>query len=218
MQAPVEDLGSAEEEQLAADAAPDHSGAGTGGRMVAQGAPSDASTQAAEAPASAPPPPVAPEAARREQPGAAVASLAEKGERSAARAKGAASKAATAVEREDPIARHQRLRVAGRLHGASAAYPGCAAETSREVDLDGQGRVVRYTRRGTAAGAPFQAELFYGEDGSLGAVRFQAKGRVHEVRIGPDGALPGGSGVPAFALEPRQASQAGPDAPPRCGG
>jgi hypothetical protein len=212
----------AEGEQLAADeAGPGEAKGNAAARpgLVASAAPAAPASSATALAEDVPPPPAPLEDARRDQAagaiGGASSALAEKREAPAARAK-AMSRAAAAAEPEDAIARHQRLRVAGRLHTASAAYPHCAAEASRELDLDAQGRVVRYTRRGTHAGAPFQAELFYGEDGRLGAVRYQSQGRVHELR--PGGADGATAGIPAFALEPRQADRAGLDAPPRCGG
>ena len=85
------------------------------------------------------------------------------------------------------------------------------------VEQDENGRVVKYTRRGSEGGAPFQVELYYGEDGLLGAVRYRAGDGVHELRLGaaaPDALR---AGIPPWALEPSRSAEAGPGAPPRCG-
>ena len=116
----------------------------------------------------------------------------------------------------DPIARHRLLKAAGQLHTVSATFPGCAAEASRELDFDESGRLLRYTRRGTAAGVPFKAELFYDEAGRLSAVRYDSLGRTREVRLG-EGA-DGAGDVPAFVLVPQVATDARLDGAPRCGG
>ncbi|HYD43248.1 MAG TPA: zf-HC2 domain-containing protein [Anaeromyxobacter sp.] len=120
--------------------------------------------------------------------------------------------------REHPIARHQRLSLAGELRTATRAFPGCAAEASRAVEADTAGEVVKVTRRGAVAGKPFVLEQFYEEDGTLGAIRWSSEGRVHELRLGAAGPTGAVAGVPAFALEPARAAEAGLDAPPRCGG
>lgn len=129
----------------------------------------------------------------------------------------ASAGAATAAggSAEDPIARHARLRAAGRLKLVTRAFAACAGEASRAVEVDEAGRVVKLTRRGASQGKPYQAELFYAEDGALGAVRYSADGRVHELRVGPGGPT-GAAGIPEAALHPDRAADAAPDAPPRC--
>jgi hypothetical protein len=117
---------------------------------------------------------------------------------------------------EDPIALHARLALAGELRTATRTFGDCPGETSRVVESDAAGHVLKVTRRGAAAGNPFLLEQWYGEDGALTAVRWSSEGRVQEVRVGPGRAH--GPAVPAFALEPRSATDAGIDAPPRCGG
>lgn len=119
---------------------------------------------------------------------------------------------------EDAIARHDRLQAAGVLHLASASFPDCPGESSRAVAQDEQGRIVKLTRRGVLGGTPFVVEQFYGEDGALGAVRYHAGGAVHELRFGGPGsaAASTAAGIPVSALEPRRATEAGLDAPPRC--
>jgi hypothetical protein len=119
---------------------------------------------------------------------------------------------------EDAIARHARLQLAGQLHATAAEFRDCPAESSREVEQDAGGRVVKVTRRGLLHGRPFQVEQFYGEDGLLGAVRYSANGAIQELRFGALGAAAASTvgGVPASVLTPRRAADAGLDAPPRC--
>jgi hypothetical protein len=118
---------------------------------------------------------------------------------------------------EDPIARHARLHAAGRLRTVTRTFAGCAAEAARVVELDEAGRVVKLTRRGTYRDEPFEVELFYGEDGLLGAARWRSGGKVREVRAGPPGTSMSAAGIPAAALQPQRAADAGPDVAPRCG-
>jgi anti-sigma factor RsiW len=125
----------------------------------------------------------------------------------------APSAAKRARAAEDAMARHARLRALGQLRSVARRYPGCAGEAERTVELDPDDQVVKVTRRGTWQGKPYAAELFYGEDGLLGAVRFSAEGQVRELRAGAIG----GAGVPDAVTLPRHAADAGPDAPPRCG-
>ena len=112
-----------------------------------------------------------------------------------------ASGVASAV-RSEPLAPGRRA--------GTATFAGCPGETSREVEVDDRGRVVRYLRRGVWSGIAFEAELLYGDDGLLAEVRYRAGGEERVWR-------PGRTGVPAALLVPRRAADAGLDAPPRCG-
>jgi hypothetical protein len=179
--------------------------------------------RAAPAPAPAPPPTAAaparePLAAAEAAPEADTADRADRMDESAAKVGTSGRARALGVVREHPIERHRRLSLAGALRTATRAFPGCAAEASRLVESDGAGQVVKVTRRGAAAGKPFVLEQFYGEDGRLGAVRWSSEGRVHELRLGAAGPTGAVAGVPAFALEPARAAEAGLETPPRCGG
>jgi hypothetical protein len=147
--------------------------------------------------AAAPPPPMA----------RAAAPAAEAG----------STRAPAAPAAMEALARWQALRDAGRLRREAATFPDCPGESWREVEADPEGRVVRYARRGRAGGAPFDAELYYGAGGALEVVRYrEARGPWRELRLpvapGADAA------IPAAVLEPRRASEARADAPPRCRG
>lgn len=183
--------------------------------------------RSAEGPSSATPAPAKPAAPSAQAPGAAAEAEAESDEAPAervARAKqlapqtDAGSGATLGRAPEDAVARHARLSIAGELRAATRAFPDCPGEASRAVESDGAGRVVKVTRRGAAAGKPYVLEQFYGEDGALAAVRWSSDGRVQELRLGPGSPTGAVAAVPASALEPRRAADAGPDAPPRCGG
>ncbi|HET6437696.1 MAG TPA: Fe-S oxidoreductase [Anaeromyxobacter sp.] len=111
---------------------------------------------------------------------------------------------------EGAVARHARLRAAGRLRVTSPSAALCPGEAARELEVDEQGRVVKLTRRGTAGGSPFQVELFYGREGTLGAVRYQAGGAVRERAFGGEEATGASAAapIPPWALEPRRAADA----------
>jgi hypothetical protein len=126
--------------------------------------------------------------------------------------------AAAPVVREDAIARHHRLELAGRLRVSTVTFANCAGESFREVAVDEVGRVVRQVRRGERGGTPYEAQLYYVEDGSLGAVRYEERGKVREARFDPAAGPAGVEGVPPSALEPRRAEDAGLGAPARCQG
>jgi anti-sigma factor RsiW len=161
----------------------------------------------------------APSQAAPAAPGAEPLPVEAKREAGAQRARIAAAKplAQAGAVSEDAVARHRRLRDAGRLRVTSAAFPDCPGESSRQVEQDEEGRVVKLTRRGVVRGTPFQAELYFGEDGLLGAVRYRAADGVKDLRLGADAAPAStAAGIPASAFEPRRADDAGPDAPPRC--
>lgn len=174
-------------------------------------------SETASAAESRPAPPPPPSAARSKTSNDATGPRAERGETRAEGGVAAKSRAVAAAVAEDPIARRDRLNAADRLLRTTASFPGCLHETSRVVEQDEKGRVVKYTRRGSESGAPFQVELYYGEDGLLGAVRYRAEDGVHELRLGaaPPDALK--AGIPPWALEPFRSAEAGPGAPPRCG-
>ncbi len=183
---------------------------------AAASATADATANApAAASAAAPAPPAAREEEQRKQkrdvPAAPRAALAE-------------ARTSEGSRIEDPIAHHRRLQAEGRLRVDERAFPSCPGESFRRVEQDEQGRVVKLTRRGVLGGSPYQAELFYGEDGLLEAVRYQEGGVAREVRTRGAGArtsdvagVLAAPGLPARALEPRRAADAGPDAPPACG-
>ena len=177
----------------------------------------NASSPPASAAESRPVPPPPPSPARSKTSSDALGPRAERGETRAEGGVSAKSRAVAAAVAEDPIARHDRLNAADQLRRTTASFPGCLRETSRVVEQDEKGRVVKYTRRGSESGAPFQVELYYGEDGLLGAVRYRAEDGVHELRLGaaPPEALK--AGIPPWALEPFRSAEAGPGAPPRCG-
>jgi hypothetical protein len=138
----------------------------------------------------------------------------------AARAPARGAALAEAAGAEDAFARYARLSAEGRLRTAAVLHPGCPGESSRKVETDPAGRVVKYTRRGARGGLPFEVELFYGSDGLLGAVRYrEADGPVREVRLGGAGGAAGAAtrgAIPAAALEPLRATDARLDAPARC--
>ncbi|HTN50984.1 MAG TPA: zf-HC2 domain-containing protein [Anaeromyxobacter sp.] len=114
---------------------------------------------------------------------------------------------------EDPLERHRRLRDAGRLRAEAVVFQACPGEAWRKVETDPEGRVVAYLRGGTLAGKPFEAELYYGEDGALGAARFRAgEGPWSTYRLP---AAPGAD-VPAPLRGPTRAEEATLAAPPRC--
>lgn len=116
----------------------------------------------------------------------------------------------------DPVARWQALRAAGRLRGEVVTFLECPGEAWRKVESDPQGRVIRYVRHGLAGGVPFEAELFYAEDGALGAARYrEASGAWRELRF-PGGWAAPADHIPPPALEPARAGDAAADAPPRC--
>lgn len=116
----------------------------------------------------------------------------------------------------DPVARWQALRASGRLRGEVVTFLDCPGEAWRKVESDPQGRVIRYVRHGLADGVPFEAELFYAEDGALGAVRYrEASGAWRELRFPGGWAAPAGH-IPPPALDPARAGDAAADAPPRC--
>ncbi len=166
--------------------------------------PTSERARAAEAPAprAAAPMPAAPAAEGGSAPGANRSSAPR------------AALAPRAPGESDPVARWQALRGAGRLRGEVVTFLDCPGEAWRKVETDAQGQVVRYVRHGLAGGVPFEAELFYAEDGALGAARYrEAHGAWRELR------LPGasaGAAIPAPALDPGHASEAAADAPPRC--
>ncbi len=112
------------------------------------------------------------------------------------------------------VSRWRALREDGLLRGEVVTFLDCPGEAWRKVETDPQGRVVRYARHGVAGGVPFEAELFYGEDGALGAARYrEASGAWRELRLAGANA---GQEIPAPALDPGQASEAAAGAPPRC--
>jgi hypothetical protein len=113
------------------------------------------------------------------------------------------------------VARYRALRAQGALRGEVVTFQDCPGERWRKVETDGAGRVVRYARNGvTDAGAAFEAELYYGEDGVLAAVRYrEGDGPSRETTAGPGFA---DAGIPAAVLAPRAAAQASAAAPPRC--
>jgi hypothetical protein len=164
---------------------------------------------AAPAPSGAGPEPGAPSAAEAQQPHLLAV------------APGSSSaRGAVASEVASSSLRRAKSASTGRLRTSAASFTGCPGESSREVDRDEQGRVVRYLRRGVFRGTAFEAELLYGDDGALSEVRYRAAGQVRTFRpgaVGEAGDADAG-GVPAALLEPRRAEDAGPDAPPRCGG
>jgi hypothetical protein len=175
----------------------------------------------ASEPLAAPPPPAAKRDAEvgRQALAEAPASAKVAAPRAAAAPAASAPAAADAGSpREDVVVRHRRLELAGGLQVSTAAFPGCVGESWREVAVDAGGQVVRYVRRGVRGGAPYEAQLYYGEDGALGAVRYAAGGRVREVRLGPASGAMDAEGIPPAALEPRRAADAALGAPPRCEG
>jgi anti-sigma factor RsiW len=167
------------------------------------------------APEPAPPPPPASAAASPAPSVAEEAPAQDRDEREQTVARKAAAPAVRAAE--DAMGRHTRLRLGGRLRTETRAFAGCAGEAERTVELDERGTPVKLTRRGAFQGKPYTAELFYGEDGVLGAVRWSSEGRVHEFRAGPPGTSISAQGIPASAFQPQRAADAGPDAPARCG-
>lgn len=124
-----------------------------------------------------------------------------------------ASKAATreraslAPAGTDAPARLDAAREAGSLRREVRTFPGCPGEARRVVEVDAAGRVVRYVREGTIAGRRLRVEHLFGEDGALAVLEVQDLDRP-DARV--DGAVLGAS-------IPRRESDAGADAPPRCG-
>ncbi|MGC4000034.1 MAG: zf-HC2 domain-containing protein [Anaeromyxobacter sp.] len=125
-----------------------------------------------------------------------------------------AAAAAAPAGAEDPIARHARLRVLGRLVADHRTFPGCEGEQERIVEREQGGATVRLVRRGAVGGTAYELELFYSDGGALAAARYrEGAGPVREVRL--SGAASPGA-VPPELLVPRTAAEATLDAPPRC--
>ncbi|HSD22474.1 MAG TPA: zf-HC2 domain-containing protein [Anaeromyxobacter sp.] len=104
------------------------------------------------------------------------------------------------------LARYSALRAAGSLSGEIRTFTDCEGESWRKVERDQEGRTVKYVREGRVAGRRVRVEHLFGADGGLAAVRVTDLDR-------------GGVVVPPGALGlsvPRDASEAGPDAEPRC--
>jgi hypothetical protein len=218
--APVEDRA-----QPPAAAVPDDAAAGARSRQEAIGiedrapAPSSAaspeapSAPAAPAPAPATSGPSASASASASRPRAAAPSAAPR-----ARQQAPESAELRALAAPTPgagaLARYQALRQAGRLRGEVVTFESCEGERWRKVETDPEGRVVRYARHGvTAAGAPFEAELYFGEGGALDALRYREGD-------GPWAEDASGAGVraavPDGVREPARATGATAGAPPRC--
>jgi len=180
-----------------------------------------AAAEAEEAPAFAQAPPPAP---------AAPAPSAEPGptrSRAERRAPGAAAPSAMAAPSAAPAApsasderadapsgsaqaraRYEALRAAGKLRGELRTFPGCEGEAWRKVELDPQGRVVRYVREGVFEGRRLRVEQLYDASGAL------AEAEAIDLDAG------GGQRTPARALGldvPLRADLANADVPPRCG-
>ncbi|HEX9052558.1 MAG TPA: Fe-S oxidoreductase, partial [Anaeromyxobacter sp.] len=87
------------------------------------------------------------------------------------------------------------------------AFPGCAGEAVRRVEVDARGRTVRYVREGTVAGRRLRIEHAFAPDGRPAGVTvtdLDAPGEPLDPR--------------ALGLSlPGRAEDAGIDAPPRCG-
>jgi ribonuclease E len=113
--------------------------------------------------------------------------------------RGAAKAAAPAPERF-------AVRAEGALRGEIRTFPGCEEESWRKVELDPDGRVVKYVREGRIAGRRVRIDHAYGPDGTL------VSASARDVERG-EPLDPRSLGV---AL-PERAEEAGPDAPPRCG-
>jgi hypothetical protein len=188
-----------------------------------ESAPATADRAAPPARRAAPAPPARrdrPAPAQASRPLAALAPQEAAKEAKAAPAPRAEAEGAFASEAAASSPRRAKSASAGRLRTSTASFAGCPGESSREVDRDEQGRVVRYLRRGVFRGTAFEAELLYDGEGALSEVRYRAAGQVHTFRPGAVGAAADADagGVPAALIEPRRAEDAGPDAPPRCGG
>ncbi len=119
-----------------------------------------------------------------------------------------------AAPEDDAVARWESLRASGKLHAEVRTFSGCDpaarfAESSRKVERDPQGRIVRYEMRGSTEGAPYEAEGFYDAAGVLRVERWRREGgEVTERRHPASG--------PAKTRLPARASGASIDAPGRC--
>lgn len=107
---------------------------------------------------------------------------------------------------EDALARYGALRAAGALSGEVRTFPGCEGEAWRKVERDAGGRIVKYVREGRVSGVRVRVEHLFETDGRLALVKATDLDR--------GGAIdPGALGLTL----PRDAAEADPDAPPRCG-
>jgi hypothetical protein len=125
----------------------------------------------------------------------------------APRAPAAPEAAAAAPDRSAAaLARYSELRAAGLLSAELRTFTDCEGESWRKVERDPEGRIVRYVREGRVAGRRVRVEHLFGADGGLAAVR------VRDLDRGGAVIAPGALGLST----PRDASEAGPDAEPRC--
>ncbi len=104
------------------------------------------------------------------------------------------------------LARYSALRAAGSLSAEIRTFTDCEGESWRKVERDPEGRTVKYVREGRVAGRRLRVEHLFSADGELAAVRATDLDRGGDVA----------SGALGLSL-PRDASEAGADAEPRCG-
>jgi Putative zinc-finger len=104
------------------------------------------------------------------------------------------------------LARYSALRGAGSLSGEIRTFTDCEGESWRKVERDPEGRTVKYVREGRVGGRQVRVEHLFAADGSLAAVR------VSDLERGGAAVAPGALGLSL----PRDASEAGADAEPRC--
>jgi hypothetical protein len=149
---------------------------------------------AAEPPASAPPPPG--------QRDAALAASAEP----APAPTPSGPEVAVATPQRAGASRPPPEEIRGAPTVEVRTFAGCAGETTRRVEHDARGRVVRYVREGTIGGRRLAIEHVYGEDGALA----RATARDLDRPTVP---------IDAHALDVvlvDRAEDARADAPPRC--
>lgn len=153
---------------------------------------------AAEAPPAAAPEPAPPALAGAERAEAKAART----DRTEAMAEGAPSASrAPVAERRRAAARPSAAREPAREAGAvgTRSFAGCPGERRRIVELDGDGRVIRYVREGERR----TIEHRYSPDGRLSAAAELVDGGRRPLPLDAPGLV-------------RDARDAGIDAPPRC--
>jgi hypothetical protein len=106
-----------------------------------------------------------------------------------------------------PEALGQRSDVAGAPRPQLRAFDRCEGESSRIVEVDSEGRVVRYVRQGRFGGRRVRIVHTYRPDGSLAQVTAQ------DLDAGGETVDPRALGIDVT----ERAEDAALDAPPRCG-